>query len=373
MKFADIVGNENTKKLLINAKKSHHVAHAQMFLGGEGSAAYALAWAYAQFLNCSQPEETDSCGRCTSCLRYAKMMHPDLHFVFPTAQTTRYKLREEFIGLWREFMHTNSYPDLKSWANNLENKQLNISVAESRQIIKDLALKTFDAPYKVMLIWLPEFMQAAASNALLKILEEPPVGTLFFLVAARIEQLLPTIISRTQMIKVNPFTEEEIKQMLVSQGITETKAGQVALLSEGNYAAALRLVSETNDDSLKFFQRWMQACFRFDFQTISECSDIFSDMSKEIQKNTLHYSLHILRDCLACAVCGAENIHADAESKDFIVKFAGFTLPNLENLPRFEFLCTQIETALGNIERNASAKMVFTDISVSAAKIFRQK
>lgn len=371
MKFSDITGQERTKELLIAAKRNNHVAHAQMFLGGEGSPALALARAYAQFLNCTQPTENDSCGRCSSCIRFAKIMHPDLHFVFPTAQTARYKLREEFMALWREYLAENPFPDLSGWSSLLENKQLNISVAESRQIIKDLALKTFDAPYKVMIIWLPEFMQAAASNALLKILEEPPPATLFLLVASRVEQLLPTIISRTQIIQVAPFLKEEITQLLIERGVAETKAKQAAMLAEGNFAEAVRLVSETSDDSLKFFRKWMQACFKFDFLEISNCSDEFADLGKELQKNTLHYGLHVFRDCLACAVAGVDFVNADDESKDFILKFSAFALPSLDNLPRFEKLCSLLEDGLGNIERNASAKMVFTDISLNIAKILR--
>ncbi len=247
MRFSNIPGHQETKTALINAVKNHHVAHAQLFFGKEGSANLTLALAYAAYLNCETPTETDSCGSCSSCTKIDKLIHPDLHFVFPkTAKQSGDddKNKGDVMSHWRNFIFTNPYGNSVDWAelSGSAGKQLNISKEEGKHIIKTVSMKAFEARYKILIIWLPEFMNISAANSILKVLEEPPENTIYLMVTNDYEKLLTTIISRTQLIRVPDFKEEDIERFLVETiNVDQEKSSQTCSNEQWQYTHSAQL------------------------------------------------------------------------------------------------------------------------------------
>src|SRR3569833_1115225 len=218
MQFKHIIGQVAIKHRLIITVKENRVSHAQLFLGPEGSGSLALAVAYAQYLSSEDKQVDDSCGGCSSCRKYQKLAHPDLHFSYPFLAIDKNDTALTFIEQWREALLANPYLSLDTWRGYLdaENKQANINIAECHQIIKKLSFKPFDSIYKVLILWLPEYLEKEG-NSLLKIIEEPQPNTLFLLVAQSQDQILNTILSRTQLIKIPALSYEEIKGTLIAQ------------------------------------------------------------------------------------------------------------------------------------------------------------
>ncbi len=374
MRFSEIIGLEDIKKTLVHSVQNSHVAHAQLFIGKTGSGALPMALAYASYVNCQNKSPTDSCGECTSCRKFDKFIHPDLHFVFPTATTKSIKKREDaistaFMEEWRKFLAQNPYRNLREWAQALgaENKQCIIPVHEGRNIIKTLSLKAYEAEYKVLMIWLPELMNVNAANALLKILEEPPAKTLFLLVAESRDKMLKTILSRTQPIMIRPFTDAEIKQNLIQKFQTkEVRASQISALSDGNLSEAFRLNQETKDDSQERFAEWMRLCFRSDYSEMVNQSHKFQEYDKEAQKALLQYGLSMLREALAFKFGGEKLVRLEAEALVFIKKFS--TVIHDKNI---ELLTHYFTEAYMNIERNANPKILFLDVSLLVSKALK--
>lgn len=373
MRFSEIPGLDEEKQKLINAVERNHVAHAQLFYGKEGSANLAMALAFISFLNCEQPTGNDSCGECASCRKIDKLVHPDLHLVFPVAPTTKIKgkdvVSDRFAAEWRAFAAEHPYGGASDWLGyyGFENKQGNISKEESRQIVKHLSLKAFEAKYKVMLIWLPEYMNGAAANAILKVLEEPPGGTIFILVSHNYEQLLTTITSRVQLFTVRPFQDQEIIDHITSrQELTVDKASKVANLAEGSLNEALKLIDQTDDDQSDVFGEWMRECWQMKFKELIDKSNAFHRNSKVAQKSTLAYFLNMLRDALI-AQYSPGLLRVRDEEKDFILNFS-----KAMNSDKLEFMIKEINSGLYHLERNANAKILFLDISLKISSIIRR-
>ena len=238
MKFIDISGFEKEKNFLINVENKNHVAHAQLFFGSEGSPNLSLALAFISFLNCNNKVNNDSCGECPSCKKIDKMIHPDVHFIFPVAPTTKINknvISDLFIKEWRNFILDDPYQNVNDWFNfyGFENKSPNISKDESRNLIKKLTLKSFESENKIVLIWLPEYLHLYTSNALLKILEDPPPKTFFFLITNDYNRLLKTILSRVQMFKIRNFSDGELKkEILKKEDIAENELYKLILTSD---------------------------------------------------------------------------------------------------------------------------------------------
>src|ERR1700740_2732515 len=235
MQFKHIIGQEAVKQKLLGTVADNRVSHAQLFLGPEGSGSLALAVAYAQYLSCEDRQPDDSCGVCASCRKYQKLVHPDLHFSYPFFAKDKNDTALTFIEQWREALTGNPYLSLDIWRSYLdaENKQANINIAECHQIIKKLSFKPFESVYKVLILWLPEYLDREG-NSLLKIIEEPQPNTLFLLVAQNQDQILNTILSRTQLIKIPALGFEEIRHHLVEKhNQTIEAASQIAYLCNG--------------------------------------------------------------------------------------------------------------------------------------------
>lgn len=372
MFFREIPGLEDIKQTLVAAVQKGQIAHAQLFFGNEGSANLAMALAYATYINCENRQNQDSCGQCASCSKINKLIHPDLHFVFPVATTKKVSkdpLSENFLPEWRTYLKENVYAGLTDWCSYIgtENKQPNISAEESRSIIQKLSLKSYEAQYKVLILWLPELLNNTSANALLKILEEPPPKTVFLLVSQSIEKLLTTIISRTQLIRIRAFSGQEIERVLVtSYGVESKRAGQIAYLSDGNLYEALRLIKETANDNHELFREWMRLCFRGNVTGLVDWMEKFAKMSKESQKSLMMYGMEMVRETLVWPYKEIQLSRLEGEERTFIEGFS-----KVVNPAKAEGLYKQLNDACFHLERNASAKIVFLDTSLAISGIIR--
>ncbi|PIQ47117.1 MAG: DNA polymerase III subunit delta [Cytophagales bacterium CG12_big_fil_rev_8_21_14_0_65_40_12] len=374
MRFQDIIGLEEVKRKLIEAVNADHVAHAQLFLGAEGSANLAMALAFANFLNCENRQKDDACGLCASCTKNAKYIHPDLHFVFPTAATLKIKREdatsEKFLKEWRDYLIKTPYGNLSDWSFHFgwENKQLLIPRQESRNIITNLSLKAFEGKFKIMLIWLPELMNGNAANGILKVLEEPPAKTIFLMVSNDENKLLTTIRSRVQLLKIPSFSDENIQHKLKEEGLDEAKTQEIAYLAEGNMREALNLATGGQNLGSDQFKQWMRFCFTFDFQALVKMADEFQSGGKEFQKALLNSGNKVMRDTLIHQY-GIEKLERIPEvEKGFVANFSKVFSPE-----KIAEVVPKIEEANYHIERNANPKILFLDLSIAIAQIARSK
>lgn len=374
MRFQDIIGLEEVKQKLIEAVRSDHVAHAQLFLGAEGSANLAMALAFANFLNCENRQKDDACGVCASCTKNAKFIHPDLHFVFPTAATLKIKREdatsEKFLKEWRDYLIKTPYGNLSDWSFHFgwENKQLLIPRQESRNIITNLSLKAFEGKFKIMLIWLPELMNGNAANGILKVLEEPPAKTIFLMVSNDENKLLTTIRSRVQLLKVPSFSDENVQAKLKETGLDQAKTEEIAYLAEGNMREALSLAAGGQNIGSDQFKQWMRFCFTFDFQALVKMADEFQSGGKEFQKGLLSSGSKVMRDTLIHQY-GVEKLERIPESeKGFVANFS-----KVFSTEKIAEVVPKIEEASYHIERNANPKILFLDLSIAIAQIARSK
>lgn len=368
MRFSEIPGLTDKKKQLIAAVANNQVAHAQLFSGKKGSPNLPMAVAYATYLNCENKTAEDSCGECSSCSKNNKLVHPDLHFVFPVSGTKDVKtedaISEKFLPVWRKYFIENPFGDLESWteAYGGENKQVNISKRESREIIKSLSLMAFEGAYKIMIVWLPEYMHPTAANGILKILEEPPENTVFILVTSDHERLLTTITSRTQMVTIPQLEDKDVSFLLKENyNITSERADFIAPLSDGDINTALRIAQNEEDDSHQFFANWMRSCFKRELAALVEKADNYHKMSKLSQRNLFKYALTILRESLIYQNSPSIN-RVNGSVLEFTKKFSA-TL----NEVKLVKITSLLDEALFHLERNGSPKIIFLDLSLQIA------
>lgn len=373
MLFSEIIGQAEVKQRLLQSVKDQRISHAQLFLAAEGSGGLAMAIAYAQYISCTKRGESDSCGACPSCVKFARLAHPDLHFVFPIISSKDVKVSTHLLPQWREALEENPYMDLFGWYDFLEaeNKQGNIGVEESGEILRKLSLTTYEAEYKIMIIWMPEKMNAASANKLLKILEEPPDKTLFLLVCESEEQLLRTIVSRTQLVKIKKIADADLAGALVQRhGLDKKEALRLAHLADGSYNAALKLISDNENAAfnLACFQEMMRASYRFDTQKVLAWVDSLAKLGRERQKNFLLYSLHILRESMMLNYSGNQLVKLEGDELAFVTKFAPF-VNGINSLRLIE----EFNKAYSQVERNAHPKILFTDLAFKMNELLNVK
>ena len=366
MLFSEIPGLRDTKDLLLQSVKSNHVAHALLFDSQEGGAALPMAMAFATYLNCQNRDDFDSCGICASCQKMKKNAHPDVFYAYPTAGGKKV-LSENFIKEWRDFLSQNAFGSLSDWLEFIEIKQGNIPVEESRQIIQNLTLKSYEGGHKIVLIWMAECMGNAAANALLKILEEPPAQTVFLLVTNEINKLLTTIISRTQRVAVRHLDSQEMVNFLENgKNIAFERANQIAFLSEGNINKALGIIEQKDQNEKDWFANWMRYCYAFDLGKLIPLADEFDSLSKENQRCMIDYSLKIIREIYLESVGVHSLIKLEGSELLFVQKFSKvFKFENLDKIAEL------ISEAQFHIERNAKAKIVFLDLSLTIARLIK--
>ncbi len=377
MQFKDVIGQSAIKQRLIQSVKENHVSHAQLFLGPAGSGKLPLALAYAQYILCPNRTETDSCGVCPTCQKMQKLVHPDLHFVVPTATTKKIKSNPEsdlFMEEWREYVIENKgYVDTSSWYTflDVENKQGYMSVRDAASLLRKLSMKSYEGEYKIAIIWMAEKMRVDTANKLLKLLEEPPEKTVFLLIAEDSEELLATIKSRTALVKIPSIELHAIKTALKERLECDDKqAHDAAMISEGNWLNACHSVQESEDRKYFFttFQQWMRLCFRAAYSEIIDFSANVKGIGREKQKELLDYGLRIIRNSLLFNNNLAEIVMLPEDEKVFNSKFAPFVSP--ANLAEIAEL---FEEAIRQIERNGNAQIIFTDTSFKMIGLLRSK
>jgi DNA polymerase-3 subunit delta' len=341
-----------------------------MLHGPEGCGKLPLALAYAQYMNCTSRTETDACGTCPSCLKYNKLVHPDLHFSYP-ATTTNDATAEDVIDKWREAVLENPWLNVNQWFEKIgmENKQGIIGVKDSLSIIRKLSLKSYEADYKVLIMWLPERMNRQSANKLLKLIEEPPPGTVFLLVSEAPDEVLPTIQSRTQMIRIPKMPEKDIMEALVSAyGIAQTDARDAARISGGNFNMALAAANadETLKDNFEKFVALMRFCYKKSIRDLMAWTDEIAGKGREGQKLFLSYALRMIRENLMLNMERKEISFMTGFEEEFSVKFSRFI--HSRNAPA---LYEELNLAYLHISANGSAKIVFMDLSLKIMKLLQ--
>ena len=386
MRFRDIIGQQQIKNKLIQTVLDQRVSHAQLFFGPEGNEKLALAIAYAQFINCTRkmlPEggtsfaEIDSCGICPSCIKFQKLIHPDLHFIYPIAKTKTIKKDKlkslDFIEDWRIFLTQNDYHvTLHEWYEQIgiENKQGIINKDDCREIISTLSYKSYESEYKVMVIWMAEKFNYSAAPTILKILEEPPEKTLFILISEDPEQIISTIRSRTLLVKIPKITTKDMNEYLLAKHqCEEREAGIIARQSAGNLKLALNRLQNIEEDLYNFttFRSWMRLCFSAKVADLISFSTDIARIGRENQKSFFLYALKVIQSCIAVGHDHEELVFSDGEELNFIKSFSVYI--NLSNVVAFSEL---FNNAMYHIERNAYPQTLFLDVSLQAARIFKE-
>ena len=350
MYFKDIIGQEEAKQKIIREAQTGKIAHAQLFCGPEGIGKLPLAIAYARYLSCTNRNEHDACGTCPNCIKYNKLAHPDLHFVFPVVKKkSKDTVSDDYIAEWRELVNTNPYFNLNIWLDRMgaENQQAQIFVKESDEIIRKLSLK------------------------LLKLLEEPPAQTIFLLVSENPDMLLTTIQSRTQRFNLYGIEEEKIASILCQQyGLQETDAIDIAHQSEGNFIKSLETI-HLSDEKKQFFELFvslMRLSYQRKIREMRQWSEIMSSMGRERQKHFLTYCQRMIRENFMYNFQEPSLTYLNQEEQNFSSRFAPFV--NERNVMG---IMDELSEAQRHIEQNVNARMVFFDFSLKMIVLLVQK
>jgi len=380
MQFRDVIGQEAIKRQLIRAVNENRVSHALLLAGAPGTGNFPLALAFAQYLQCSNRGEVDSCGVCPSCNQAAKLIHPDIHFAFPVAKTAKIKElvkgvdevhSDPFLPLWREYLLANPYPTAASWGDEMgvENQQPGIFVKEAREILRKLSFKSFESDHKVLLLWMPEKMNVQTANKLLKIIEEPPVMTVFLLITAQPEELLPTILSRTQLIKVQPLEDEPVRLRLISEYPDNPVQVEDAMrLAQGDYLKAVERIRLSEQISFfrELFIRWTRLSFGMKYLELQGVINEMAQMGREKQKAFFEYSLGLLRQNFMLQIGMAHLSVTDHEEAAFSERFNRFV-----HRRNIHLLMHELQQAAFQIGMNANPKILFTDLSFKMCDLLR--
>jgi DNA polymerase-3 subunit delta' len=374
--FKDITGQYEVKRRLVQTVRENRVSHAQLFFGPEGSHKLSLAIAYAQFINCrsrtfdpESPGGGDACGVCPSCIKFAKLIHPDLHFIFPVATTKeveRKPVSDDFIKTWRETLLENDFRlNLNDWyiAAGFEKKQGIINAEDCSEILRTLSYKSYESEFKVMIIWMADRLFHAAAPKILKILEEPPDKSLFILITENPEKIISTILSRTQTIKIPRLQDEDILNELTGKfGCLPEEAKRIVPLAEGNMTRAAKIFKNDEDELffLEKFSTWMRLCYVNDLAKTMEFVQEIGKLGREKQKNFLAYAERIIRNALLINYKNPHLASLNQEEKVFIARFAKFiTQANVLSFTE------ELEKAQYHIDRNANAGILFMDLSMT--------
>jgi DNA polymerase-3 subunit delta' len=382
MLFSEILGQEHIKNHLTQSVDNGRIAHAQLFIGPEGSGTLPLAIAYAQYILCNNTNGENNDGNATCNLKFNSISHPDLHFAFPVTTSDKVKSKpvsNYYLEEWRQLLKEQPYGNLFDWYKLLgvDNKQGQIGVDEAQEIVKSLALKSYEGGYKVMLIWMAEKMNAAAANKLLKLIEEPPNKTVFILIAEDEEQLITTIKSRCQILHFPPLAENDIKRGLLKQyNLDESVAAKIAHQSNGNYNKACDLVYQDSED-LQFeswFIMWIRSAFKAKgnkaaIHDLISWSEDISKTGRETQKQFLHFCLDFFRQALLMNYSANELVYFEPKTENFqLENFAPFIHEN--NILE---ISNELQDAIYHIERNGNSKIILTDLSIKLTRLLHKK
>ncbi|BDB52185.1 ATP-binding protein [Flavobacterium ammonificans] len=382
MQFSEILGQEYIKSHLTKSASLGRIPHAQLFVGPEGSGTLPMAIAYAQYILCNNSNGENN-GENKSCnLKFDKLSHPDLHFVYPTVATEDVKTKPksiDFIGDWRAFVTQNPYGSLFDWYTVLgvNNKQGEIRVDDAQEILKTLSLKSYEGGYKIMIVWMADKMNTPASNKLLKLLEEPPEKTIFILITEQEEDLIQTIRSRCQVLHFGGLPENTIAEALVAQKQIDPKlAATIAHQAQGNFNKALHLL-QNDDNSYPFdewFVTWVRAAFKAKgnaaaIQDLIQWSDEVAGLGRETQKKFLSFCVEMFRQALLLNYESPSLVYLEPNVEKFqLANFAPFVNGN-----NIQEIFKELSDAMYHIERNGNAKIILTDLSIKLTRLIHKK
>lgn len=402
MQFAEIIGQTEVKKDLAELVQHNRLSHALLFLGKEGSGSLSLALAFAQYIVCEkvnglksgvgsqesgpslfgdEPTDSglkttnllfDSCGICSACTKAAQLVHPDIHFSYPTVtkKPGEKPVATDFITDWREFVKHSPYGNAYDWIEQIkekENSQGKITAEECNDIIRKLSLKSFESEYKFLIMWMPE-MLGAEGNKLLKLIEEPPPNTLFILVTENEAQVLQTIVSRCQLVKIPALETNEIEEALINRNKTEPPtAKQVAALSDGNYREALQLVQHAEEDWQSLLREWLNAILKTGPVAQTKWVEEISRLGREKQKQFLRYFNHLLEESIHLRIMGEKHVMGEKE-RDFAEK-----INKISGIEQQQAIIEELDRASYYIERNAHGKMLFHALTIKLYHIIQDK
>jgi len=382
MLFKDVIDQGNVKKQLIHSVENNRIPHAQLFVAPKGSGALPLAIAYAQYILCNNTDGENITGNHACNMKCNKLTHPDVHFAFPVAITSKVKkhpVSDFFLKEWREFITNNPYGNLLDWYGQLgiENKQGQIGVDEAESIVKKLSLKAYEGNFKVLIIWMAEKMNISASNKLLKLIEEPPKKTILLLITEDEDQIINTILSRCQVVKLFPLSENHIKEALVErEHISENEALKIAHQADGNWNKAIHILNQSSNDNQfeQWFITWIRTSFRAKgnaaiIQELVSWSEAIAATGREVQKSFLNYCLQFFRQALLKNYGADELVFLETSTVKFdLDKFAPFVHSgNILEINK------ELNEAIYHIERNANAKIVLLDLSIKLTRLLHQK
>jgi DNA polymerase-3 subunit delta' len=382
MLFSQILGQDYIKNHLTKSATSGRIPHAQLFVGPEGSGTLPMAIAYAQYILCNNSGDENTNGNASCNLKFEHFSHPDLHFIYPTVSTEDVKSKPksiDFIADWRQFLNENPYGSLFDWYQMLgvKNKQGEIRVDDAQEMLKALALKSYEGGYKVMIVWMADKLNIAASNKLLKLLEEPTDKTLFILISENEEDIIQTIRSRCQVLHFSGLSEKIIADALVLQkDIDPRTAAKMAHQAQGNFNKALQLLQTDSEDDFfeKWFVDWVRAAFRAKgnaaaIQDLIQWSELIAGLGRETQKKFLHYCIDMFRQTLLLNYQTTSLVYIEP-------KIAGFKLENFApfvNGNNIQDIFKELSDAMYHIERNGNAKIILTDLSIKLTRLIHKK
>jgi DNA polymerase-3 subunit delta' len=373
MLFSNVVGQHAAKEGLLKMWHNNVLPHALLISGGEGTGGLPLALALAQYIFCENKNDHDACGKCPSCHKAIKLEHADLHVSFPTISPkpgtkamSRYYIQE-----FREFILQTPYDTTYDWLQfiNAENKQGNITAEECREIIDTLNLKSYEGGKKIQIIWRPEYL-GKEGNILLKLIEEPPADTIIILIAENVEDILPTILSRTQLIRLAPINAGDIAQALLAKSLTDPrKAAQVAHMANGSYTEALRIVRHADNDLFPDVRAWFNAMFTNNGLGIAKFAEDWSKSGREQQKNLLHYVIQLLEQAMRVRYMPDTELTLPPEEAQFAKRLAATTIP----FEAMQQMISTIADGIFYIERNAHSKTQLHVLSIRLQYIIQNK
>ena len=375
MNFSQIPGQQAVIDRLRNSVAENRVSHALLFYGPEGSGKFAIALAFARYISCEKRTPEDACGVCPSCVKYDKLIHPDLHFVFPVIKKKAGSepVSDTYISQWRAMVLRSPWFSLSTWTEAMEvaNEQALIPVAEAAEIIRKLNLKSFESDFKIMIIWLPEKMNPETANKLLKMIEEPPAKTLFILVSEEDDKLLPTITSRCQHIRIPAISSGNLSAHLERvAGIEPVRASEIAAIANGNMVRAMELAREDDNTTVHLdrFTRLMRTAYTRDIQSLVTWSEETAAMGRERQKSFLTYALRMIRENFILNFRGRENklVHLTQGEDEFSQKFHPFI-----NESNINALNREFNLAFAHVESNGNTKMIFLDLALKTLRLIR--
>lgn len=374
MYFHDIIGQDELKARLMETARRGIVPHAQLFSGRNGAGTFPLALAYARYLNCTERTETDACGHCRSCLQFNELAHPDLHFVFPIVSDKKRKktVCDDYLDEWRTLLRQRVYFDLDMWLDQMETsgKQALIYAEESDQIIRKTTLRIYEAEYRVLLVWMPERMNAACANKLLKLIEEPPARTVILMVTDTPAGILGTILSRAQRLDVRPIESDDLAHALEQRHhLPADEARRIAHLSHGDLLTAERIMGSDERERLflDFFKRIMRNAWKRDVREMKRTADELAALTREQQRAFLTYAQHMVRENFVRRFHSDELNYLRPDEAEFSIRFSRFV--NERNV--FDFT-NELSEAERHIAQNGNSKMIFFDLSLRITVLLKK-